>query len=53
MERRAIVTEDIEEEEEEIECDVCGGYGEFPNNSYSTQWAKCEACNGTGIRLNH
>ena len=46
------MTEDIEEEEE-IECDICGGYGEFPNDSYSTHWAKCEACNGTGIKLDY
>jgi DnaJ-class molecular chaperone len=47
---------DYEEEDEEpteIECHVCAGYGEFANNSYSTYWVTCSACNGTGIELDN
>ena len=44
--------EEEEEDPTEIDCEVCGGYGEFANESYSTIWISCTACNGTGVKLN-
>lgn len=42
--------EEEEEDPTEIDCEVCGGYGEFANESYSTIWISCTACNGTGVK---
>jgi DnaJ-class molecular chaperone len=49
----AIMSDYQEDDEEptEADCKVCGGYGEFAANSYSTEWIECTACNGTGLEL--
>ena len=49
MKTKEKIEEEWEEEDEEVECSVCGGWGEFSSLSYRFTSNTCSACHGTGI----